>query len=211
MGNDSEALQILERLGAITNNDHFVYTSGRHGSVYINKDAIYPHIKDIMTLGYLMADIICFRDVDVVLGPEKGGIILAQWVAYGLIKMTGREDICAIYAEREGDHFVIKRGYEKLIPGRNILIVEDILTTGGSIRKVVSAVEGLRGNIVALTAICNRGGVKVEDVGISSGFYSLINDLNLESWTEAECPLCARGVSVNTTIGKGRKFLAGRH
>lgn len=211
MGNDSEALRILERLGAIIDNDHFVYTSGRHGSVYVNKDAIYPHVKDVMALGYLMADIVCFREIDVVVGPEKGGIILAQWVAYNLIEGTGREDICAVYAEREGSHFVIKRGYEKLIPGRNILIVEDILTTGSSVRKVVSAVEELRGNIVAVAAICNRGGVKVEDVGISSDFYSLINDLNLESWSEAECPLCARGVLVNTTIGKGREFLAGRH
>jgi orotate phosphoribosyltransferase len=115
----------------------------------------------------------------------------------------------AVYAEKDGDQFVIKRGYEKLIPGKNVLIVEDILTTGGSAKKVFEAVRALGGNVVGLGAICNRGGVTEGDIGLLPELYSLTS-VNLDSWEANECPLCASDVPVNITIGKGKEFLARR-
>lgn len=201
-----DALQVLGRVGAVLTDDHFVYTSGRHGSAYVNKDAIYPHTEETARLCFFFADHFTDHDVHVVVGPEKGGIILSQWTANAFLGITGRK-VLALYAEKEDDLFVIKRGYEKLIPGKNILIVEDVLTTGGSAKKVFETVRALGGNVIGLGAICNRGGVTEGDIGLLSELYSLTN-VNLDSWEANECPLCAAGVPVNVTIGKGKEFLA---
>ncbi|HEY5220988.1 MAG TPA: phosphoribosyltransferase family protein [Candidatus Paceibacterota bacterium] len=201
-----DALKVLGRVGAVLTSDHFVYTSGKHGSAYVNKDAVYPYTKETARLCFFFADHFADRQVDVVVGPEKGGIILSQWTASMLEGTTGRKTL-AVYAEKEDDRFVIKRGYEKLIPSKNILIVEDILTTGGSAKKVFDAVRELGGNVVGLGAICNRGGVTEGDIGLLPELYSLTS-VDLDSWEATECPLCAKGVPVNTTIGKGKEFLA---
>ena len=123
-----------------------------------------------------------------------------------LSQLTNR-DVLAVYAEKDGDQFTIKRGYEKLIPGKNVLIVEDILTTGGSVKKVIEAVQAIGGYVVGVGAICNRGGVTAEDIGLLGKLYSLTS-VDLESWWPGECPLCAGGTPVNTSIGKGKQFLA---
>ncbi len=203
-----DAMKILGRVGAVLNDGHFVYTSGKHGSAYVNKDAIYPHTRETSYLCLYFAQHFLDREVNVVVGPEKGGIILSQHTASMLSTLSGRI-VLAVYAEKDGDKFVIKRGYEKLIPGKNILIVEDVLTTGGSAKKVFDAVYALGGNVIGLGAIYNRGGVTEGDIGLLPELYSLTS-IDLKSWEADECPLCAADTPINTTVGKGREFLANK-
>lgn len=199
-------LQELNKAGAVITGDHFVYTSGRHGSVYVNKDAVYPSTQVIGGLCWWIANF--FRQIgigyEVVVGPAMGGIILAQWTAHHT--QREEEEVLAVYAEKEGEGFVFRRGYDKLVIGRQVLVVEDILTTGGSVRKVVEAVQAIGGEVVAVAALCNRGGVSPEDVGNVPLLFSLV-ELGLESWTEEECPLCQQNVPVNEEVGKGREFM----
>jgi len=203
--NEKEVLQILEKVGAIIINSHIVYTSGKHGSSYINKDAIYPHTKIISNLCQAIAQQFIDDGVEVVIAPAIGGVILSQWTAYHLSEITKRE-VLAIYAEKveNGSNFVIRRGYEKMVTGRKVLVVEDVLTTGGSAKKVIEATRALGGEIVGLGVLCNRGGIKPEDVANPPKLIALVN-IKLDAWDEAECPLCAQGVPINTSIGKGFK------
>lgn len=105
----------------------------------------------------------------------------------------------------ETGNFVIKRGYDKLVTGRRVLVVEDILTTGGSIRKTIEAVRNINGRVIAAAALCNRGSVTAEAIGAPE-LFSLIN-IDFQSYNPAECLLCKAGVPINTNVGKGKQFL----
>lgn len=201
-------LRVLRRVGAVITDSHIVYTSGKHGSAYVNKDAVYPHTGETSQLCYMISR--QFRDdnVQVVIAPAIGGVILMTWTAYHLSDWAGR-DVLGVYAEKDGDGFVIRRGYDKLVAGKNVLVVEDILTTGGSVKKVIEATRALGGNIVGLAVLCNRGGITSQDVGGVPKLFALAN-VKLDAWDEADCPLCASNVPINTDVGKGREFLARR-
>jgi len=179
--NQQEVLRILRKVGAVIVDSHIVYTSGLHGTAYVNKDAVYPHTKEISDLCRAIAGQFVDDGVEVVIAPAVGGVILSQWTAHHLSELTGRE-VLGIYAEREyrerilfepyknskpvflklpfsgpdGEpsevsilksqkiilreeefSFVVKRDYDKLIAGKNVLVVEDILTTGGPVKSVV--------------------------------------------------------------------------
>ncbi|HEV7732871.1 MAG TPA: phosphoribosyltransferase family protein [Candidatus Binatia bacterium] len=196
------AAEILAESGAVLSGIHAVYTSGRHGSAYVNKDAIYPHTERVSELCRLMGEAARPFRPEVVCGPAMGGIILSQWTAHHL-------GVLGVYAEKvAAGGLELRRGYDKVVAGRRVLVVEDILNTGGSLRDAVVAVQAAGGQVVAATALCNRGGVRAADVGVTA-LTSLV-DLVLESWEPAECPLCQREVPVNTDVGKGREFLAAR-
>ncbi|MBI4405853.1 MAG: phosphoribosyltransferase [Deltaproteobacteria bacterium] len=207
---DSEQLyRLLAQIGAVISNSHVVYTSGRHGSAYINKDAIYPHAGLTRLLCRKIADHFRKHDIEVVLGPALGGIILSQWVSHQLSEQTTRE-ILGVYADKtEGSGFVIKRGYDKLITRKNVLIVEDVLNTGGSVKNLVESARRLGANIVAVAALCNRGAVTSEMIGQVPELYSLIH-VSMESWEENDCPLCIQKIPINTTVGKGLEFVSKR-
>lgn len=209
--NQKQIMDIFTDTHALIEGSHFVYTSGRHGSAYFNKDAIYPHTDKIADLCYeLVSNLIQKEkvfDVDVVIGPALGGIILSQWAAYHLGQIRMR-DVLAVYAEKdESGAFVIKRGYDELIKGKKVLLVEDVLTTGGSVKKVVEAVRSLDGQILGVGALCNRGKVTAADIGDVPVLLSLIN-IQMKAWASEECPLCKQNVPINTDVGKGRQFLA---
>ncbi len=208
--NDEQVMQMFARVGAIIRDSHFVYSSGRHSSVYINKDALYLHTRTISKLCALMAHGYVAEQIDVVVGPVLGGIVLSQWVASALNSRRASGETLAIYAEKDNDSpektFSFHRGYDAYIQGKNILVVEDVLTTGGSARQVIELIRRHGGNVVGLSALCNRGNVQHEDVG-NVPLQSLIQ-INLETFTEAECPFCRQGVPINTDVGKGRAFLA---
>lgn len=201
-----EILEILARLEAVITDSHIVYTSGKHGSAYVNKDALYPHTKETSQLCRVMAEHFAKDGVDVVVAPVIGGVILSQWVAYHLSEITGR-DVLGAYAEKDGDGFVIKRGYDKLMAGKKVLVVEDILTTGGSAKKVIELVRSIGGNVVGLGVLCNRGGVTSAELSNPPKVFALV-DVKFDAWDEAECPLCAKGVPINKDVGKGREYLA---
>jgi orotate phosphoribosyltransferase len=199
-------LSELEAIGALLQNTHVVYTSGKHGSAYINKDALYPHTALISQLCREIAQKFIDKDVEVVLAPVVGGVILSQWVAHHLTEISGKE-VLAVYAEKkDGGGFVLKRGYDQLVKDRRVLLVEDVLNTGGSIAQVIEAALPLldTGKIVGLGALANRGGVTSAQVHGVSPIFALW-ELNLEAWDASKCPLCQQGIPINTRVGKGHK------
>ncbi len=202
MLSDAEILNTLESCGAFIRNSHIVYTSGLHGHSYMNKDALYPHTFLTSKLCKEIADRFAKELIDVVLAPALGGIILSQWVAHHLTEITGRE-ILAVYAEKDGDSFVIKRGYDKIISDKNVLVLEDVLTTGGSVKKVVEKVKTAGGHVVAVAALCNRGGISAES--LSAPKLDALVNITWDAWPASECPLCAKGRPINTDVGKGKK------
>ncbi len=202
--------EILGEVGAIITGSHIVYTSGRHGRDYVNKDAVYPHTAIISDLCRNIAAQFVGYGPEVVVAPAIGGVILSQWVAHHLSHLleVSIQDILAVYAEKADDgSFVIKRGYDKLVKGKRVLVVEDILNTGGSVKKVVEAVRFIGGDVIGLGALCNRGGVTPKDVGDVPRLITLAN-VSMDSWAEDECPMCAQQIPINIDVGKGREFLA---
>ncbi len=203
---ESEVLDVLERVGAFRAG-HFVFTSGRHGDKYINKDAIYPFTKETSLLCEAMAQLFIDTKADAVIGPAVGAAILSQWVAFHLSALTGKE-VAAVYADKDGEGgFVIRRGYDRIVAGKDCIVVEDLLTTGGSVKKTIEAAHKVGAKIVGVTAICNRGDVTADMIGNPPNFKPLLN-VNLESWESKDCPMCARGVPVATDVGHGKEFLA---
>lgn len=203
---EAQVLEVLQKVGAFRTG-HFVFTSGLHADMYVNKDALYPHTTETSRLCREMA--VRFRDknIEAVSGPAIGAAILAQWVAYHLSEMTGRE-VYAAGAEKDGEGgFVLRRGYDKIVEGKNVLVVEDLTTTGGSIKRAIDAVRTAGGNVVGAIALCNRGEVTKEMIGNPPIFDQLVK-LHLEQWPESECELCQGNIPVNTDIGHGKDFLA---
>ncbi|TMC20358.1 MAG: phosphoribosyltransferase [Chloroflexi bacterium] len=210
MMNDLHIMQMFADVGAIVSDSHFVYSSGRHSSVYVNKDALYLHTGLIASLCEHMARPYVGDEIDVVVGPELGGIVLSQWTAYDLNARRASGETVAVFAEKVDESadkkFFFSRGYDQYIPGKNVLIVEDILTTGGSARQVIDLVRQHGGKVVSLSALCNRGDVQPQDIG-GVPINALIS-LTLQTYTAEECPFCQQQVPINTTLGKGRAFLA---
>lgn len=222
--NEQEILLVLIAAGAVITDSHVVYTSGKHGSVYINKDALYPHTGMTKRLCYRIAERFIEDNVETVIAPAIGGVILSQWVAYHLSEMIGRK-VFSVYAEKEGtelisssygplplkyeDKFVIRRGYDKFITGKNVLVVEDVLTTGGSAKKVIEATRAIGGKVIGLGVLVNRGGIMPQDVANPPKLLALVN-IRLDAWEEIDCPLCAQGVPINTEVGNGKEYLSFR-
>lgn len=207
--NQETALQIFEETSAVRTG-HFVFASGRHGATYLDKTDIYPFTSKVSHLCRLLAGSFASDQVDVVVAPAMGGVVLSQWAASHLGTAVGRE-VLALYAKKSpaGLLFLIKPGWHHLIAGRRILVVEDILNTGESARKIVTAVREMDGEVVGVGALWNRGGVTAQKVGDVPKLISLIN-LQEESWLAADCPLCAQNIPVNTDVGHGATFVASR-
>ncbi len=203
--NESDVLDVLQKVGAFRAG-HFVFVSGLHADTYVNKNAMYPYTREMSTLCLDIAKRFAGKNIDVVIGPATGGIILSQWVAYHLSEIEGRE-VYGAYADKDGDGFVIKRGYEELIKGKNVLVVEDLVTTGGSLRKVIEAARAEGATVAGAVALCNRGDVTAEMIGNPPEFVSMLT-VELDQWPEEECHLCKTGIPVNTDVGHGKDFIA---
>jgi orotate phosphoribosyltransferase len=199
-------LDILKDNNAVITNDHFVYTSNRHGSVYINKDVIYPHTKVTSAIGKIFAQ--TFKDlaIDAVVAPAIGGIVLSQWTAHHLTILKKKE-ILGMYTEKNLEkNQIFTRGYDKLIEGKRVLIIEDITTTGGSVKKVITSVQEHGGSIVAIGVMVNRDPVNVTYDTFGYPFTAL-SELFVESFDQKDCPMCKKNTPINTSVGHGKKFL----
>lgn len=204
--NQSPVLKILKKTGAVITNDHFVYTSEKHGSVYINKDAIYPHTKEASQVGKLFAKKFKNKNIDVVAAPAIGGIILSQWTAYHLSKLK-KKNILGVYTEKDLEkNQIFTRGYDKLVRGKNVLVIEDLTTTGGSVKKVIRNVEEHGGKVIAVGVMVNRNPDFVNSKTLGYPFYAL-DVLYAEAFNEGDCPLCKEGKPINTSVGHGKKYL----
>lgn len=203
-------ISLLKDVGAVLTDDHFIYTSGKHGSVYINKDALYPHTVETSKVGKMFAQKFKHMDIDVVAAPALGGIILSQWTAYHLSKLKGKE-VLGVYTEKTPEkNQVFTRGYDRLIKGKNVLVIEDLTTTGASVRKVVDSVTAAGGKVVAVCVMVNRDPVGVTAEVVGGPFFAL-GVLKAEAFEEADCPLCRKKIHVNTSVGHGKKYLHEKH
>lgn len=202
----NKIVSILKSVGAILTDDHFVLTSGRHTDSYINPDKILPHTKVNSELGKLFAQKYKNEDIDVVIGPAYGGIIFSQWVAFHLEKLK-RKKILSLFTEKSPEkHQLLERGFDGLIHGKKVLIVEDITATGSSVKKVIHSVEKAGGEIEGIGVIVNRDPKMVNSESIGHPFFAL-TEFIIDSYDEKSCPFCKKKVPINVKIGHGKKFL----
>lgn len=202
-----DVVGLLKKINAIIVDDHFVYTSGKHGSVYVRKDRLYPNTRKTSDVCKLIAEKFKDKNIDIVVGPSIGGIILSQWTAYHLTKLK-RKEVLGVFTEKdEENNQIFKRDYDKLVKNKNVLIVEDLTTTGGSVAKVVRSVRKAGGKIIAACVMINRDPQKVTSKTIGAPLSSL-GIFKAESFASDSCPLCKKNVPVNTSVGHGKKYLA---
>jgi len=200
-----DALTLLKESGAILEG-HFVGNSGRHLSVYINKDAFLPDTDIVSALCRMTAEAHKDKDIDIVVGPAVGGIPLSTWTAHHLSELTGRK-ILSVFTEKGADDAqIFKRGYDKLVNGKKVLAVEDTVTTGGSVKKTIDTVHAAGGTVVQLGIIINRDPehVNEETFGVP---MSALAEYPSESYAEDEVPDWLWDIPINTTFGHGAKYV----
>jgi orotate phosphoribosyltransferase len=179
---EQDVLRILEETGVIRQG-HFRLTSGRHTNLFLLCAQVQQFPRHMERLATAMADPFRAAGVDVVVGPAMGGVILAYEVARAL-------GARAIFAEKSGDdRMALRRGF-RVTPGERALVVEDAITTGGSVRKVVSALQRLQAHVVGVSAIVDRSAGRT-DVG--APVHALIT-LDVPAWDPVTCPLCRDGM-----------------
>ncbi|MHC1758209.1 MAG: orotate phosphoribosyltransferase [Negativicutes bacterium] len=177
---EAEVKELLLKHGAILEG-HFLLTSGLHSGMYVEKFQVlqYPKATERLCEGFAEK----FKDekIDVVIGPVTGGIILAHETA----KHFGTR---AIFAERDNGRMMIKRGFE-IQPGERVLIVEDIVTTGGSVMEVIDVVREWGGIVAGVAMLVDRSGGTV-DFGVPA---KALLTLKIDTFTPENCPLCKAG------------------
>jgi orotate phosphoribosyltransferase len=175
----------LEQSGALKKG-HFLYASGKHGDTYVEKFNLLRNPAATSEVCQHFAD--RFRDerIDVVVGPTTGGILLAFETARQL-------GIAAAYAERKGDGESGReiRRETTFEPGSRVLVVDDILTTGGSVRETLAALEEYPVEVVAVGVLVDRsaGATTFGNVPLVP-----IVSRKFDAWDADTCPLCAQGV-----------------
>lgn len=177
-----EVLRILQETGVIRKG-HFRLTSGLHTDVFLLCSLVqqFPHRTE--RLARAMAEPFRSQGVQVVAGTAVGGIILAYEVARSL-------GARAIFAEKgEGGEMALRRGFP-LSAGERTLIVEDAVSTGGSVRKVMEAIAARGGEVIGVSALVDRSGGRVQ-LGVPT--RALIT-MDAAMWDPADCPLCRDGV-----------------
>ena len=170
--------EIFQQAGALLKG-HFLLTSGLHSPVYWEKFRILQFPNYTERLCQMIANHFRKQKIQVVAGPTTGGIILAFEVAR---QLGGR----GIFAEKEGEERAFRRGFG-INPGERVLIVDDILTTGSSIREVMSAVNKLGGKIIGIGVLVDRSGQKT-DFGVP--LFSCHRAITT-TYKPEDCPLCA--------------------
>ncbi|OGL31295.1 hypothetical protein A3F37_02945 [Candidatus Saccharibacteria bacterium RIFCSPHIGHO2_12_FULL_41_12] len=205
-----DIIKVLESVGGVIIDDHFVLKSGKHASKYINKDALYPHTDLTSQACIAFVDKTQDLDYDVVVGPALGGIILSQWTAWHASKQGGKE-IYGVYTEKNKDEDqIFTRGYDKFVNGKKVLIVEDVTSTGGSAKSVLDAVRLAGGEVVGVVVLVNRNPSEVTSEYFGVPFYAL-GEFIVEVYEESNCPMCKESIPVNQQIGHGRKYMEAKN
>jgi orotate phosphoribosyltransferase len=163
---------------------HFRLTSGAHSSGYMQCALVLQHPRDAEALGAALAD--QFRDlrVQAVMSPAIGGIVIGQEVGRAL-------GVRAIFSERQDGSMTLRRGVS-IEPGERILVVEDVVTTGGSTREPMDVARAAGGEVVAAGAIVDRSGGKQS---LDVPFRALAT-IDLPVYQPDKCPLCLAGQPV---------------
>ena len=173
-----EVLEIFKTTGAIKEG-HFLLASGLHSPVYWEKFRILQHPYLTEKLCRLIAQHFKGQKIDVVAGPTTGGIILAFETARQL-------GVRSVFAEKDGDVRVFRRDFE-IAHGEHVLIVDDILTTGSSLKETIGAVDKLGGIIIGIGVLVDRS---EHDLNFGLPFFSCLR-APTTVYSPEECPLCA--------------------
>lgn len=178
--NQAELLSVLEERGAVLRG-HFRLSSGRHSDVFVQKFRVLEDARLAQRLGELIADLFD-RRFDVVASPAVGAVVLGYTTALAASKRF-------VFAERTEDEMTFRRGFG-FEPHERVLVVEDVVTTGGSAAEVVHAVAALGGDVIGVGALIDRADAARVPLGAS--LRSLVT-LETRSWDPDDCPLCSAG------------------
>lgn len=176
-----QILDILSETGTL-HTGHFLLTSGRHSDRYLQCVQVLQHPHFAGVLGAQIASLFPDIEIDLVVSPAMGGIIIGHETARAL-------GVRALFAEREEGVMQLRRG-QRFDPGSRILVVEDVLTTGRSVREVSEVVTALGGRVAAVGAIVDRSGGKL-DFGVPT---RAAIPMEISSYEPQECPLCREGL-----------------
>lgn len=205
----SAVLKILKQVKAISTDDHFVYTSGKHGETYVNKDALYPHVEQTSQVAKFMAKKCQHLEIETVAAPALGGIILSQWVAYHLSQLKNKQ-IHGVYAEKDGQGgFKFSRGYDQYITNKKVLVLEDLTTTGESVKRVVEVVRKYEGEVVGVCVMFNRNPQGVNEKMFGAPFFATAQ-MEMKAYDQDKMPDWLKKRPVNTKVGHGREYLASK-
>lgn len=202
-----ETLQILKETHSILENDHFVYVSGDHGSGWVDKDRIYPNTKYISRLSQLLAQAISAFKPELICGPAIGGLIIAQWTAHhlGVLSAFAERDPL-VQSDIKARPFILRRGYDQLVKGKRVLVVDDIVNTGFSLKQTVQAVRKAGGKVEAGAALVTRGNVEAKALGVDEFIYLL--EYKIPAWPAATCKLCQQHIPINTQYAHGLEYVS---
>ena len=177
---DKEVLAAYERTGGVLKG-HFLLTSGRHSDTYMQSAKLFVRPDEAEKIAEALADKLKSYKPDIVVAPAVGGIILG----YELARKLGISDI---FAERENGQMTLRRGFA-LEKGQRVVVAEDVVTTGGSVKEVIALCQSLGANVVACASVVDRSNGKVAfDVP-----YVPLLSMEVQSWEAGECPLCKAG------------------
>lgn len=157
---------------------HFKLTSGRHSNQYMQCAQVLKFPAYTEQLAKHLAEKFSNDQIDLVVGPAMGGIIVAYEVGRQL-------NLPAIFTERQDGKMVLRRGFE-IKPGQRVLVVEDVVTTGGSVQEVMEIVRETGGQVAGVGVLVDRSGGQV-DFGVKQ---EAVLTMDIQSWEAEECPLC---------------------
>ncbi len=178
-----EILELFEKSGALLRG-HFKLTSGRHSDVYYEKFALLKNPAICTQICKTMADKFKDKNVETVVGPTLGGVIISYEVARYL-------GAVAAFAEQGEKSRIFKRDFS-LKKDERVLIVDDVLTTGTSINEVIELVRQYNVEIAGIGVVLDRSGGQIE---FDYPLYA-VSSIEAESWDPGECPLCTKGIEL---------------
>jgi orotate phosphoribosyltransferase len=181
--NETDLLTLFRRSGALLEG-HFRLSSGLHSPGYLQCALVLQNPRDAEALGAALGARVASLGAVTVLSPALGGIVIGQEVARAL-------GIRAIFAERQDGTLTLRRGFA-LEPGEKVLVVEDVVTTGGSTRETMDAARAAGAVVVGACAVVDRSGGKQ---GLDVPFHALLNR-DLPTYQPESCPLCTQGLPV---------------
>lgn len=182
MTND-EVIDRFKQRGALLEG-HFQLSSGLHSSVYLQCAIALQSTSDAIEFGAALAERLRGEEIETVASPAIGGLV----IGYEVARQLGAR---FIWTERENGAMTLRRGFT-LRPGERLLVVEDVITTGGSTRDTIEALGASGGKVIAAASIIDRSGGKA-DVGVPR--ISLAT-LKVMALSPGECPACERGEAV---------------
>jgi orotate phosphoribosyltransferase len=192
MGRD-EVMGLLESAGAVRRG-HFELSSGLHSGMYVQCALVLQYPRFAERLGAGLAAQFTGDEIEAVVSPAMGGLIIGQEVARALPRREvegAPEDggVAAIFVERDASGAMTMRRGFTLRGGQRVLVIEDVWTTGGSTREAIRVIEEAGGRVVGAGAIIDRSGGKI-DLGVPA---KALLDLEIPSYKAAECPMCREG------------------